>query len=450
MRMLFAGTDPDIFNLFKVITSSFFKSEIIHVTSSKETVKNLENADFELIICLLPLDEPELIFNYLRDKKKKVPILFTTDIASLSECHKLIGHHPLTGKVSYEADTRILKRSIERLLSVYAKYKRESEEFYALPIKYFLELKEYQSDVFIKLKNDKFVRVNRGGDQVLIDDISKYKGRGCTQFFLKKSDFMKTTNLIVKTIRHKIKSSNINQKQLNMISNLAHDSMCKLIPELGLKTEVLEMASIALNNLNMVMEQNINISKMMRESLNQSGYKSEHSLFLCYLCAAIAKETPWNTQEDINNLTLAAFFHDSFMDESFSEMALGDETKEGILSEEALKKYLYHPTEAVEFVSKLDGISPEVNKIIMSHHEKLDGSGFPYGRDWTKIVPLAAIFIVAEDFANCIYSGGKSIDFIDEILIELDIKYSKGNFKKITHGLRICLASPNLPTIKSA
>ena len=129
MKMLFIGNDIHVYNLFRLIVSTEFGGEVEHVFSTSEAVESIEVTDYEIIIFLLPQDKPQLLFDYLKDNDLKVPLLFATDNNTLSDCHQYIGNHPLTGRVSFESNERIITGSIRRLLNVYGSFKTRNEGY---------------------------------------------------------------------------------------------------------------------------------------------------------------------------------------------------------------------------------------------------------------------------------------------------------------------------------
>jgi HD-GYP domain-containing protein (c-di-GMP phosphodiesterase class II) len=445
MKMLFIGNDIHVYNLFRLVISTEFGSEVDHVFTTEESIEVFEGGRYEVIIFLLPQDNPQILFDYLKKNDQKIPMLFATDNNNLSNCHQYIGNHPLTGKVSFESSERVICGSIRRLLNVYGRFKKINEGYCSLPMYFFKAIPSFKSDIYIKQDDNKFEKIYSSGESITSDKFSYLKEQGITQLYLKQSAYLETSNSFVDAVRRKIKPSKMRAEHLNMVSSFAIDSVCKLVPELGLKDEVINMASTALNNMTEVMGRDINVKAMMNSVLKGDGYKSEHSLFLSYLCCAIVNETEWKSQQSVQKLTMASFFHDIYLEDCAIDLAISDDFSQHVIPKAMMKKYLNHPAEAVKFLDKLADIPPDVMKIISEHHERPDGSGFPQGRNWRKIFPLAAVFIVAEDFVNSVYAGGKSLDFMHDVLDEMDQKYTQGNFKSIMVALRIAMALPALP-----
>ena len=56
-----------------------------------------------------------------------------------------------------------------------------------------------------------------------------------------------------------------------------------------------------------------------------------------------------------------------------------------------------HPTEGARIVSEIDGYQP-IGEIILAHHERLDGRGYPRGLEGDEIPELARIVAVADTY----------------------------------------------------
>lgn len=446
MKILFIGTDLDVFNLFQLALSYEFGVDLEHVHTPELSVDLLEsNTSYKMIIVLLPLEEePKKLFDLLGLQKIPIPLLFTADNSTISECHKYLKFNTLTSRVSYESHHKIIVRSFERLLSVGKRIEKENQGYSAIPLNFFYTKSFVKTDVYMKINEKKYLRIFRARDTITQDDMNKYRDKGVTHLYLKHTEFLETTNEFMQNVREKLERTKMETKHLNFVTGFAHDSICKLIPELGIKEEVLLMVGDAILNLKEVMSRKFDMKMMMKNILKGDGYKSEHSLFLVYLSCATLRETQWHSLENLDKLTVASFFHDLFVEDNTENLSLSDDITKIKVPKATMKKYINHPFLAIEFLEKLSDISPDVGKIILNHHEKPDGTGFPHGNNWKKIFPLAAIFIVAEDFSNCIYAGGNDHAFIEDILDDFEQKYYQGNFKKALEGLRSSLGLQKL------
>lgn len=95
--------------------------------------------------------------------------------------------------------------------------------------------------------------------------------------------------------------------------------------------------------------------------------------------------------DEVENLALAGLFHD------LGKMALRDHIlyKEGPLDSEAFDKMKEHVIWGSEIIREL-GFIDKVADIVLEHHEKLDGSGYPYGKKEHEICHEAKILAIAD------------------------------------------------------
>lgn len=72
------------------------------------------------------------------------------------------------------------------------------------------------------------------------------------------------------------------------------------------------------------------------------------------------------------------------------------------LDEEGKKTYEQHPLFGYEYLHSLGKFPNEVERIILQHHEKLDGSGYPNKLKGQDIHKMAQIIAIADDFDSII------------------------------------------------
>ena len=97
--------------------------------------------------------------------------------------------------------------------------------------------------------------------------------------------------------------------------------------------------------------------------------------------------------DSLRLLRVSALLHD------IGKIAIPAEilTKRGLLTREERRIIERHPEEGADIVSNLTGYE-EVSRIIRSHHERLDGSGYPDGLKGVGIPFMARVVAVADTF----------------------------------------------------
>jgi putative nucleotidyltransferase with HDIG domain len=114
-------------------------------------------------------------------------------------------------------------------------------------------------------------------------------------------------------------------------------------------------------------------------------------------------------QKKLDNLTMAAILHDIGkigIDESILN-------KPGRLTEEEYDKIKQHPEIGVRIIQDIKFLK-EVSEIIMDHHEKMDGTGYPNGKKLSEISTEAAILGIADVYdaltSNRPYRGAMTVE----------------------------------------
>ncbi|WDP89371.1 MAG: HD domain-containing protein [Desulfobacter sp.] len=81
-------------------------------------------------------------------------------------------------------------------------------------------------------------------------------------------------------------------------------------------------------------------------------------------------------EEDIKCLALCALFHDIGITEIDRKILKVNKR----LTEKEFKEYATHPSKGCDLLVKQPGFDPLVATVAQEHHERIDGSGYPYGR----------------------------------------------------------------------
>jgi response regulator RpfG family c-di-GMP phosphodiesterase len=89
-----------------------------------------------------------------------------------------------------------------------------------------------------------------------------------------------------------------------------------------------------------------------------------------------------------------------------------------------------HPLKTVELINEIPEIPQDVKNIILAHHERPDGSGFPKSLDSTNLSPLSSAFILAHEFSHRLLAHPKTKESLMKTVTDFQQYYSTNNFKK--------------------
>ena len=119
-----------------------------------------------------------------------------------------------------------------------------------------------------------------------------------------------------------------------------------------------------------------------------------HALNVCSLSLMVGQDLGLRRQEN-EKLALGALFHDVGELKYPAEKLL----RKGFMPPNELKGFLStHPKYGVETVEKLPNFPYEATEVILQHHERLNGSGYPSGKKDEQISKLAKIVMVVDEY----------------------------------------------------
>lgn len=147
-----------------------------------------------------------------------------------------------------------------------------------------------------------------------------------------------------------------------------------------------------------------------------SDYLYRHALDVSLISGYLGRWLGYG-DNDIWNLTLAGLVHD------IGKTKINFETlsKSGRLNAEEFKTAKNHAVWSYHLLAQTEFVPAVVLKAVLEHHEKLDGSGYPYRLQGNEITMLARIIAVADIYdaliSNRYYRKGISPQEAIEIMV---------------------------------
>ncbi|SDI15282.1 HDIG domain-containing protein [Halanaerobium congolense] len=122
-----------------------------------------------------------------------------------------------------------------------------------------------------------------------------------------------------------------------------------------------------------------------------SDYTYEHSVNVSVICIALGKMLGYN-KDELFKLGMGAMLHD------IGKTLIPEEiiNKPGSLTEYEIIKN--HPQLGFNYLQKINSISSLSRIIVYSHHERIDGSGYPRGLKGSRIHEFARLAAIADVF----------------------------------------------------
>jgi HD-GYP domain-containing protein (c-di-GMP phosphodiesterase class II) len=301
-----------------------------------------------------------------------------------------------------------------------------------------------RGDVFIRISSVKFVKLFRNGTTFTKSDLERvtvkkkvtalYIKKNETQEFIRKFKIELESIIAISTPGTKEHSD---QTLINTAIEI-QEVVQELTSRLGFPPEIREIAQQNVRLTLNAIGSSPNLSVALEASqFKNKNYISSHSIMLAYLTCSIAAQMKWPSDTTFQKLTFASLFHDlSLTDAAHAKVQTKQQLQgwAGTGLGDAYEAIKSHTQRGAEMVQKLKEIPSDVDTILLQHHERPDGSGWPAGLRSQQIAPLSAVFIVAHDMVDALITQ-KNAFTLDEFLKQNEAIYQLGTFRKIWKAL---------------
>jgi response regulator RpfG family c-di-GMP phosphodiesterase len=275
-----------------------------------------------------------------------------------------------------------------------------------VPISVLKKLKTINSSLYISLSAEKFVRILREGANLSEVDLDKYSTKGIHHLYVdnwKDGQFLShyRTAILTEAARGEI---SLEEYDARLMFNV------EMLREFGntLKAgdDLIEITKGNVESAIKIFEKERSFQQMIeRFNAMESLRYSAHCILLIHASCFLANKLgTLIKKKHIETLTLASMIHDITLNDSlydFKTRFFHSDRVTGPIKENPEEHAIFrHPLNASELSKSFGMCQPELETIIIQHHEKADGTGFPNGTTSQKIHPLSALFIVAEDFVS--------------------------------------------------
>jgi len=295
-----------------------------------------------------------------------------------------------------------------------------------------------KGDIFIRLSESKFVKLFREGDAFDMNDMEKYTvKKGVNYLYLLKKDiqeFIEKYNADLQKIM--MNAQNLNIEEAAKLHESIYETAQEIGSRVGFTKDVQQLARAHTQLTIKQMGKSPKLSTLLQKIKSYQGqYIGSHSAIIGYMACAIASHLEWGSEVTFHKLTLAAFLHDVVLtDHKLAHCNSLEEVKKLGYKPEVVTAYKQHPILSSQIARQFHEVPADVDVIILQHHERPDGSGFPRGLAHSYIAPLAMVFMVAHDMAQYFLDHGGRMDVKDFLAVARE-NYKSSQFRKIIDAI---------------
>jgi hypothetical protein len=334
------------------------------------------------------------------------------------------GENPIAKRIERTNDIHNIISTVEANFKIDESILKK--EYTPISINSFQFLKELEHNVYIRLQSGRFLHLFREEDSVNESDILKYQSKGVHQLYLKKDAYTWILKQIQKEYPKILNNPDykidlVNPESIEKEFEETIQKINKKIEIEGLSIEFdpeimkeLPEKILAMKNK---LKKNIYFKDLVTNVI--ANKKLENFIenrrdLLIYFSCAIAKSLDWDSNQITDKLIYCAMTHDIIL-HNYPKIVIYDAVGKlqqniKVLNSFEERLYLKHPEIMSKIVEKDSNAPKDAINIVLQHHEKANGVGFPLKFDHRKINALSVVFNVSLDVANELMNGNK-IDF---------------------------------------
>ena len=275
------------------------------------------------------------------------------------------------------------------------------EEFSKIKIDEFYSATAVLFDIYIRLASGRYLKILHTGDAFTKDRIDKYKVDKKVEFlYFHNSDrrkFVQYNNFLAQKLVENENVPAINK--VNMLKNVTENFIADTYV-VGMKPQIIDQGKSVCETVFKLIESQADLFDILRSYQNFDPSAYSHAFLVTLYATSIIKQFEWQSKATIETTAMACMFHDigkTLLPREFIELRPAN------MSPEQLELYQQHPELGLKLVDGNRLINNSVKQVIMQHHEAFDGSGYPHNKKGNKILTLANIVCLADDFVHIMF-----------------------------------------------
>lgn len=329
-------------------------------------------------------------------ERRPVPVVLITGFSEVLETRDAyeLGADEFLAK---PFDREELAQALERCLGIapVREVGLSEERYCKLGIEDFLSGRQIQFNIFVRLSEDKYVKVAQRGEDLSIERVRLYKTKGVDHLYLRHEDFRKYVGFTL-TLTRAVRSAPIAQaKKLHLIRHtgellleIAHD---------GLDQEVFDSSRAFVQTTVEVLCDEPDVFELLQVLNSHADHLYAHAVGVSLYGVMLADAVGWKLPTNKFKVAVGGLLHDIGEKEVPREVL---EKKRGGCSVEEIKLIETHPIRGVEILARIPAIHDDVLHIIRQHHEDCLAQGYPARLRRSAIHPMAKLIRVADEFCE--------------------------------------------------
>jgi putative nucleotidyltransferase with HDIG domain len=266
-----------------------------------------------------------------------------------------------------------------------------------VPIDDFITGNTIPVDVYVRLADNKYVKLVKAGSQAQRESLSSYQNKKVDILWVHRSDLPQLTNIHIAIAGILVGKAEISVGQKTRVLSTAAKSVYEEIGQMGVNEKIFGAARKISESIVKLVEHQKDFATLI-ESLNEfSDELLRHSMAVSAFSTIGGVAMKWKKEDSLEKLSLGGLLHDIGKKTMSPELLKKSKFE---MSYDELKEYEAHPFKGMQMLTQLSVIPREVVSMVYEHHENSVAQGFPQKLRDYRINPFAKVIAMANEFAN--------------------------------------------------
>jgi response regulator RpfG family c-di-GMP phosphodiesterase len=434
LKILIVDDIEDILDVLTFyIENTLGTVQIFKALNSEQAIQTInEHRDLDMVICdfNMPGGNGYRVFEHFRKNSDKKFLLHTSDTLDMHPEFKNAKNFSLLAK---PADDELLNLFLKELKT--SVLSTQDSAYSPVHLELLSKMGESPCAVFLKLGENHYIKISHEQHTFTQEELLKLEKKQTEIVYILKKDFKSFISQF-KNRAYEIIDQIIDEKPLNsfQLAKASLEFLQEAKEQLGLTPEVQELTN---KNIKMVMSL-VERHPPLREVLDKWNafhdhfYRDRCSL-IALISTSLAKKLHWVSDMTSQKLAFAALLHNVSLNKEQAnqenDLILACADKKNLEIPE-IKSYSQHTIIGSEMMRNWPHCPPDVDIIILQHHEQPNGTGFPFKIESSRIAPLSALFIISQSLADFIING-KGQNTLQMWIEQNKDKFQTGEFRKV-------------------
>lgn len=440
MKFLIVDDLKEIVELVEFYLQTFYPQiQIVKAFDGQEATAIISK-DPQIAMVISDLKMPKKdgadVYKALRELNQDTPfiLLSTTsikDVAALKDA-KYLYHLPKPF-------------STDELLAVVKKALSETQQplnhieipsfFIAVEANLLYKLGTLGEDIYLKLSDNRFVKVLHAGSIFNDYELKRFQKKETHTLWVQAKDFNNLFEHYKKQIYFRDRLQSLDSLRLSEDLAIDHSMANAMARNFGWSPEIINITIKTVESVLKLIENTKDLNSLLDTyRKNNKSKLSTHALELSMFSVAIINELEWGSKLAKEKAVFSSILHDMELNNELFETKISMVTNLGGKAflnpkTEEFRQIRDHGAKMATTIRSWSNCPSDIDAIILQHHERPDGFGFPNGLTALEIAPIAAVLILAEDVLFNSRQEGKATPA--EYLLSKKEFYSRGEFKNV-------------------